>query len=510
MKNKAHLSTQLFLTYAGVLLMLILVIGISQNIVTNHYVTKYKISTMETRYNNFIYTELKETKTVKERSVSTDNDKNKYLYSEDNELPEIGNSSYAISRLVDKNIGAVYVNNSGKVIGAAAFNPSNSKLVYGKTFVPVFSENEYKRLIAEDDPNSREFTVFKRKDSSGNCYLTIWKVLTVENKTIALIQLSTPIESIESMLNDQTMVFALVSFFILIFGVILIRIIVFYSLKPMKDMSELIAKISFSNLYTRLDEEKGQVEINKLAHSFNEMLKRLENAFQQELDTNEKMRRFVSDASHELKTPLTSIHGFVEVLLRGKVREEEQLEKALNSILMESERLGGLVNDLLALTKLERETTYQRKNSDLSKLINEIEPQLRVLTGLKKLQLEFEEDESFVAYINEDHIKQVVYNLVQNGVQHTDPKKREIKIRLKNIDQWVILEIEDNGMGISQDDITHIFDRFYRVGGHRSRKQGGSGLGLSIVKSIVDSHGGKIRVESKVGERTNFKVFFPK
>ena len=510
MKKKSHLSTQLFLAYTGLLLLLILVIGISQNLVTNHYVTKYKISTMETRYNNFIDTELREAKIIKERWVRTDNDKNKVDLNQDAELPELGNSSYAISRLVDKDIGAVYVNNSGKVIGAAAFDPAISKLTYGKTFVPVFSEKEYRRLIAEDNPNSRDFTVFKRKDASGNCYLTIWKVLTVENKAIALIQLSTSIETITSMLNEQTKVFALVSFFILILGAILIRIIVVYSLKPMKDMSELIAKISVSNLYTRLDEEKGQFEINKLAHSFNGMLKRLENAFQQELDTNEKMRRFVSDASHELKTPLTSIHGFVEVLLRGSVRDGEQLEKALNSILMESERLGGLVNDLLALTKLERETIYKRGNFDLSKLIREIEPQIRVLTGEKKLHLEFEEAESYFAYINDDHIKQVVYNLVQNGVQHTEPKKRDIKIRLKNLDQWVILEIEDNGIGISQEDITHIFDRFYRVGGHRSRKQGGSGLGLSIVKSIVDSHGGKIQVESKVGVGTTFKVFFPK
>ena len=510
MRKKSHLSTQLFLAYTGLLLLLILVIGVSQNLVTNHYVTKYKISTMETRYNSFIDTEFREAKITRERWVRTDNDKNKVDLNEDAELPELGNASYAISRLVDKDIGAVYVNSSGKVIGAAAFNPAISKLTYGTTFVPVFSEEEYRRLIAKDNPNSRDFTVFKRKDASGNCYLTIWKVLTVENKAIALIQLSTPIETITSMLNEQTKVFALVSFFILILGAILIRIIVIYSLKPMNDMSELIAKISVSNLYTRLDEEKGQFEINKLTHSFNGMLKKLENAFQQELDTNEKMRRFVSDASHELKTPLTSIHGFVEVLLRGTVREEEQLERALKSILMESERLGGLVNDLLALTKLERETIYKRENFDLSKLIREIEPQLRVLTSEKKLHLEFEEAESYFAYINHDHIKQVVYNLVQNGVQHTESKNRDIKIRLKNLDQWVILEIEDNGIGISREDITHIFDRFYRGEGHRSRKRGGSGLGLSIVKSIVDSHGGEIQVESKLAVGTTFKVFFPK
>lgn len=522
-RRKSSLNTQLFLAFTGILLILILIIGASQNYVMEQYLTASKVSLMESRFHNFMDEELNEQIKGAEQSENHDSEDDSAEGgivddgSINSTLKEFKDPKYVLGKLVDRDVGVVYIDQDGKILGKAAFDPTTARkrlggdsAVYDTNYVPVFSQTEYRTFLSQGRSTAGKSPVLKRQDIYGNSYLTNLRLLQVDGITIGLVQLSTSLDSIHSILVDQIRVFALVSFIILILGAIVIRIILIYTLKPMKDMAEVVEQISVGNLDIRLDEEKGQTEINKLASSFNGMLERMETAFQQELDTNEKMRRFVSDASHELKTPLTSIHGFVEVLLRGAAKDKEQWEQALKSVLMESERLGGIVNDLLTLAKLERENISKRDKVDMNKLVHEIEPQLRVLVGEERLLLDFKTDENYFAYINENHIKQVIYNLVHNGVQHTDLKKGWIALRLKNEGLWTILEIEDNGTGIPEKDIPHIFDRFYRVEGHRSRKQGGNGLGLSIVKSIVDSHEGEISVESELGVGTTFTVRLPK
>ena len=186
------------------------------------------------------------------------------------------------------------------------------------------------------------------------------------------------------------------------------------------------------------------------------MFKRIEASFQKEQDIKEKMRRFVSDASHELRTPLTSIHGFVEVLLRGAAKNEDQLNLALNSILMESERLTKLVNDLLILTKLEQQPVVEMKIENINDLIEEIHPQLQILCENRKLQLELKDN--IKVNINRNQIKQVIFNLTQNAVLHTDKSKGIIRISTDvenlNDENFAVLKITDNGTGISEEHIT--------------------------------------------------------
>lgn len=239
------------------------------------------------------------------------------------------------------------------------------------------------------------------------------------------------------------------------------------------------------------------------------MLKRIEGSFQKERHIKEKMRQFISDASHELRTPLTSIHGFVEVLLRGSAKNEEQLNLALNSILMESERLTKLVNDLLILTKLEQQPIIEMKSENINDLIEEIYPQLIILCENRALQLEVKDN--LIVKINRNQIKQVIFNLIQNAVLHTDKRTGIIKISAKvenlNGENFVVLKISDNGTGIAKKHISKIYDRFFRSESHRSREHGGYGLGLSIVKSIIDNNNGKIYVESELNIGTTFSVY---
>ncbi len=266
-------------------------------------------------------------------------------------------------------------------------------------------------------------------------------------------------------------------------------------------------QIDAGNLARRFPVRQGQLEIDSLAESFNGMLERLEASFAVERETKEQMRRFIADASHELRTPLTSIHGFLEVLLRGAANQPEQLHKALKSMHGESERLNKLVHDLLLLAKLDRRPHIDLAEGLLDALIRDMEPQLRILAGKRKLVLRLEQD--MKCRYNADKMKQVVLNLFHNAVQQTDPERGSIEISLLKKENGVQLSIRDNGPGISQSHLPHVFDRFYRSDSSRTRKYGGSGLGLAITKSIVDAHGGAIQVESREGEGCAFHIWLP-
>jgi two-component system OmpR family sensor kinase len=373
--------------------------------------------------------------------------------------------------------------------------------------VPVLSEDIYIGLLNEEGNLEKDYKIIK--DENNNLQLVAWRKVGDMASPSGLLQLSTSIEDCRAILDREVYMHTSLSILILILGTILGRAIFNRTLKPLYNITDTVEGIGVEDLDKRLDEENGQLEIDRLAKSFNIMLERIESSFQKEQYIKDKMRRFVSDASHELRTPLTSIHGFVEVLLRGAAKNEDQLNLALNSILMESERLTKLVNDLLILTKLEQQPIVEIKSENINDLIEEIYHQLIILCENRVLQLELKDD--LMVKINRNQIKQVIFNLTQNAVLHTDKQRGIIKIytNIEKIDDenFAVLKITDNGTGISEEHITKIYDRFFRSESHRAREHGGYGLGLSIVKSIIDSNHGEIHVESKVGVGTTFSVY---
>ncbi len=527
-KKTMSLRNQLFLAWTSLLLLLVLVIGASQHYVMEQYLLSSRITAMESQFHNFMTEELEEAKALTQSQAGTAGEKESESDSNEegaaaggsspaeDESAELKDKEYVLGKMVSREVAAAYINLDGTIGDTAVFNQeprrngTEALVLFGGNHLPLFTQAQYLSFLNENMKHQVKSVIMVNRDRYGEEYLTIFRALKDGGETVALIQLSSPTSGIRTILNDQTRVFSVIAILIVIVGSLFILLILSVSLKPIRDMSATVEKISVGNLDIRLDETKGQREVQLLAGSFNGVLERMESAFKKELETNEKMRRFVSDASHELKTPITSIHGFVEVLLRGAAKDQKQLDAALGSILMESDRLGSLVNDLLILTRLEREQGVIRKDADLGKLVSDIEGQLKVLAGERTLDIEYCQGATCMAYVNEGHIKQILYNLIQNGIQHTDPTSGRIGLRIWSEEDFIVLEISDNGSGIPEKDIAHIFDRFYRVDGHRSRKQGGNGLGLSIVKGIVDSHGGRITVASRIQSGTTFRVYLPK
>ncbi|OXM86336.1 sensor histidine kinase [Paenibacillus rigui] len=347
------------------------------------------------------------------------------------------------------------------------------------------------------------------QDSNGEEQLVSFQPVGPRGRPVGLFQLSSSTIPLKNLLFRQLMTFVGLSLVAMIFGLLTFLPVLRRTLVPLFTMVDTMEQIDAGKLNERLPVQQGQLEIDRLSMSFNAMLERLEESFEAEKEAKEQMRRFIADASHELRTPLTSIHGFLEILLRGAASHPDQLEKALKSMYGESERINKLVQDLFMLARLDRTPTFEVKEERLDRMLHDMEPQLRLLAGNRTVAFALQPD--LKCHCNQDKIKQVVLNLFQNAIQHTDAQQGHIEVALREDpkSRRIVLSVKDNGPGIPEEHKAHLFDRFYRIETSRARKYGGAGLGLSITKSIVDIHGGTIGVESEVGEGSTFTVRLP-
>src|SRR5690625_3238218 len=225
----------------------------------------------------------------------------------------------------------------------------------------------------------------------------------------------------------------------------------------------------------------------------------------------EVMRKdFVANVSHELKTPITSIKGFAETLLDGAQEDPEARNQFITIIYDESKRIQLLIEDLLILSKLEKdESTLDVSTIETGLMLDEILPLIEQQASQKEIELNVDVDKALSFEADEDKIKQILLNLLTNAISYTS-ENGSIFLKIKELEDMICLQVKDTGIGISKDTLPRIFERFYRVDKDRSRDTGGTGLGLAIVKHIVEVHHGDINVESELGKGTTFSVYIPK
>ncbi|MDZ5605822.1 ATP-binding protein [Bacillus pseudomycoides] len=230
-----------------------------------------------------------------------------------------------------------------------------------------------------------------------------------------------------------------------------------------------------------------------------------------ELKKLEQMRKdFLANVSHELKTPITSIKGFSETLLDGAMENQQFCEHFLHIILKESERMQGLIEDLLDLSKIEQQGFKLNMGTvDMKELLGEIKMVLENKSQDKEIFLQVDVLRHVSVIGDPSRLKQIFINLVNNAIVYT-PAGGTVSVKLLEDEHNAYIKVSDTGIGISKEEIPRIFERFYRVDKARSRNTGGTGLGLSIVKHLVEAHQGTITVDSTVGEGTTFTVALPK
>jgi len=294
-------------------------------------------------------------------------------------------------------------------------------------------------------------------------------------------------------------------------GTFLVR----YALKPLDRITETASAVTKQPLdrgdvrlalrvppqYANTESEVGQV-----GSALNLMLDHVDEAFQSRFESEEKMRQFVADASHELRTPLASIRGYAELTKRGGEKLSKDMKQAVDRIESESIRMTSLVEDLLLLARLDEGHTLQMESVDLAQIVRDALSDAYVTSPEREWGAEGVEDPVLITG-DGSAIHQVVVNLLANARVHTPPGT-SVEVRVKQSSDKTVVQVEDSGPGIPRDARKKLFERFARGDSSRARSSGSTGLGLSIVDTIVKAHGGSVGLTSKPG-KTVFTVTLP-
>ena len=326
--------------------------------------------------------------------------------------------------------------------------------------------------------------------------------ILLEGKLVNLVQVGTSLEAVqETLRNLKIFLFTAVPS-VLILAALFARFMARRALKPISRIIDTAREIGQGQeLSKRIPVLKIKDELGQLALTFNEMMNRLENSFAQ-------MRQFSSDASHELRTPLTVLKGQNELIL-SKQRKPEEYQEVISSNLEEINYMSKVLEDLFVLSKSdENQVNIDYKPVDLRALVEEVFKHAEILAEEKNIKIIIAFLEPIEIKGDEVRLRQMVWNVLQNGIKYTQ-QGGELKISLQNEVDFALLTIQDTGIGIPEEDLPLIFNRFYRVDKARTRDEGGSGLGLSICRQIAEAHKGKIEVESKLGVGTRFKICLP-
>ncbi|MCM8711084.1 HAMP domain-containing histidine kinase [Clostridium sp. SYSU_GA19001] len=364
-------------------------------------------------------------------------------------------------------------------------------------FPQEFSKIDVEKIIERIKDSSLE----KGVDINGLTYVIEYADITLKDGAKSKVILMAPTEKI-----DMFNWFLLITILVFIVSFICINIVMSYEismkiLKPINSLKKAASEISSGNLNCEVIEE-GDEEIKELCHDFELMRIQLKDSINMKMKYDDNRKMLVSSISHDLKTPITSIKGYVEGILDGVANTKQKMESYLKTIYSKAEQVDLMIDDLLLYSKLDLNQlpfNFEKTNiiEYFSFCIEETEPEL--LKANIKIKLENNLEHSKFVMLDRDRMRRVIMNIIDNSCKYMDKEQGEIVIKLRETSTSIIAEIRDNGKGIKESEVNKIFDRFYRADSARSGAKG-SGLGLAIAKQIVEGHKGKIWAVSHENE----------
>lgn len=307
-------------------------------------------------------------------------------------------------------------------------------------------------------------------------------------------------------MQNELVFLDIVNKIILGIGVLLILASTIMGFIISRSITRPINKLMTKAKYISKGEYDKKIEINTDILEINDLINSINNLSQSIKEQENIRKRLTGDISHELKTPLTNIQSHLEAMIDGIW---EPTEERLLSVKEEAERLSSLVSDMQKLNKYDESSIKLKKdNVNISDIICFVIFQFSNLAKSRNIKIEYEK-KNINLYCDKDKITQALVNILSNAIRYSN-EGSTIFIEEKLKDNKVIISIEDQGIGISEEDLKYVFERFYRADKSRTRATGGTGIGLTIVKSIVSSHGGEVKLESKLGEGSKFTIILPK
>ncbi len=315
-----------------------------------------------------------------------------------------------------------------------------------------------------------------------------------------------PMDSYDATLGHLLLLELLVGAGVVLLLFLATWLIIRRGLRPLARMGDTARAIAGGELGRRVTPAEPTTEVGRLGLALNSMLDQLQAAFGQRSAVEQRLRQFLSDASHELRTPLTSMRGYAELVRRNRGMSAEELELALRRIEDEARRMGVLVDDLMLLARLDQGRPLERAPVDLGELVSDACADARVGDPARSITTHLEAP--LIVTGDDPRLRQVMANLLRNALVHT-PAGTPIEVGLREEGGWAVIEVADHGPGIPAAARGRIFERFHRADPERSRDQGGSGLGLSIVAGVVAAHGGRVGVTDTPGGGATFRVDLP-
>ena len=316
-----------------------------------------------------------------------------------------------------------------------------------------------------------------------------------------------PISAVSSTLNQLLLLELAVTGGALVVSVLVALWLVRLGLRPLRDVVRTAEAITDGDLIHRVPNANGRTEIGRLAETLNVMLERIQSGFR-ELQTSEsRLRQFVADASHELRPPIAAVlSAFAQLFKYGATQSGDDMERVMSGIERESGRMARLVEDLLVLARFDEQRTLEPELVELVGLVTE-SVDTALIVG-PQWPISFKVIDAVEVMGDPVALRQVVDNVLKNVRAHTPPGTPST-VRVRRSDNEAVIEVEDQGPGLTALDPQFVFERFFRADASRSRDTGGSGLGLAIVATITQSHGGRVEVEPGESGGALFRIVLP-
>lgn len=292
------------------------------------------------------------------------------------------------------------------------------------------------------------------------------------------------------------------AFVILVFTAFAVGLWLYRSMAaPLVKLKKATKNIKEGNLDFVLEVE-GNDEFSELCRDFEEMRKRLKESAEEKLLLDKENKELISNISHDLKTPITAVKGYVEGIMDGVADTPEKMDRYVRTIYNKTNEMDHLINELTFYSKIDtNRIPYTFSKLNVEDYFNDCAEELSLELETKNISLVYANyvDSHVLVIADGEQIRRVIHNLISNAIKYMEKPKGIIQLRVKDVGDFIQVEVEDNGKGIGTKELPYIFDRFYRTDRSRNSSKGGSGIGLSIVKKIMEDHGGKVWATSREG-----------
>lgn len=339
-----------------------------------------------------------------------------------------------------------------------------------------------------------------------------WRLIAVPLAASAgTLVVALPVDNNNALISQYRNIGAGFGLILLFLSALAIWLTISSALNPLKEVERTAEAVAAGDISRRLLERSSKTEVGRINKSLNTMLASIETAMDSRGKALEQMRRFVSDASHELRTPLASVRGYAELYRMGALKDKKNLDDAMNRIEAEALRMGGLVDSLLTLARLDEATKMNLVETDLVPIAREAAKDASVAEHKRTIVVtnfdgeELDENHHFYAKVDAMAFRQVLTNLLANASRFS-PIDQNVELVIGLQGNKTVLEVRDHGEGIPEQLREKVFERFFRADNSRNRETGGSGLGLSIVKTILDRHKATIVALETDGGGTTMRI----